>query len=205
MDEREIGLIVVGMLTTTWGPAHLMHATEWALPYDYWGTLVAATRLAHGQVGGLYAQPTGLVSLPGTAIILVPIAAVISGLGLSLHIPGPSNLHPRVLQALIAPLTGHKDPYFLAVMEETSSLLRQVFKTTNRAVFALPATGGSGMEASLINLLEPGDTMPGTDARRPFSTPAAARRSSMRLLVQEPMKTRSIATCSSGVAGVSRM
>jgi alanine-glyoxylate transaminase/serine-glyoxylate transaminase/serine-pyruvate transaminase len=73
--------------------------------------------------------------------------------------PGPSNLHPRVLQALIAPLTGHKDPYFLAVMEETSSLLRQVFKTTNRAVFALPATGGSGMEASLINLLEPGDSV----------------------------------------------
>ena len=40
--------------------------------------------------------------------------------------PGPSNLHPRVLQALIAPLTGHKDPYFLAVMEETAGLLRQV-------------------------------------------------------------------------------
>src|ERR1700716_3351978 len=73
--------------------------------------------------------------------------------------PGPSNLNPRVLQALIAPLTGHKDPYFLAVMEETASLLRQVFRTASRAVFALPATGGSGMEASLINLLEPGDTV----------------------------------------------
>jgi hypothetical protein len=90
------GLIVVGMLTTTWGPDRILHATEWALPYDYWGTLVAATRLAHGQVGGLYTQPTGLVSLPGTAIILVPVAAVISGLGLSLHIPGPGNLHPAV-------------------------------------------------------------------------------------------------------------
>src|ERR1700730_2654549 len=73
--------------------------------------------------------------------------------------PGPSNVHPRVLQALSAPLTGHKDPYFLAVMEETAGLLRQVFKTTNRATLALPATGGSGMEASLINLLEPGDTV----------------------------------------------
>lgn len=73
--------------------------------------------------------------------------------------PGPSNLHPRVLQALIAPLTGHKDPYFLAVMEETAGLLRQVFKTTNRATLALPATGGMGMEAALINLLEPGDTV----------------------------------------------
>jgi alanine-glyoxylate transaminase / serine-glyoxylate transaminase / serine-pyruvate transaminase len=73
--------------------------------------------------------------------------------------PGPSNLHPRVLAALIAPLTGHKDPYFLDVMEETAPLLRQVFQTSNRATLALPATGGSGMEASLINLLEPGDTV----------------------------------------------
>lgn len=73
--------------------------------------------------------------------------------------PGPSNLHPRVLQALIAPLIGHKDPYFLAVMEETAGLLRQVFKTQNRATLALPGTGGSGMEAALINLLEPGDTV----------------------------------------------
>ena len=72
--------------------------------------------------------------------------------------PGPSNLHPRVLQALIAPLTGHKDPYFLAVMEDTAQLLRQVFQTTGRATLALPATGGSGMEAALVNLLEPGDT-----------------------------------------------
>jgi alanine-glyoxylate transaminase/serine-glyoxylate transaminase/serine-pyruvate transaminase len=73
--------------------------------------------------------------------------------------PGPSNIHPRVLQALIAPLTGHKDPYFLTVLEDTTALLRQVFKTSNRATMALPASGGSGMEASLINLLQPGDTV----------------------------------------------
>jgi len=53
--------------------------------------------------------------------------------------------------------------------------------------------------------LEPGETMPGTAARRPLSTSAAARKSSMRLLVQEPMNTRSIATSSSGVAARSCM
>jgi alanine-glyoxylate transaminase / serine-glyoxylate transaminase / serine-pyruvate transaminase len=73
--------------------------------------------------------------------------------------PGPSNVHPRVLQALIAPLTGHKDPYFLAVMDETAALLREVFKTSNRTTLALPATGGMGMEAALINVLQPGDTV----------------------------------------------
>jgi hypothetical protein len=88
-------LVVVGMLTTTWG-ATLIGRSEWALPYDLWGTLVAATRLTHLDVGGLYTQPTGLVSLPGAAVILVPVAAVIDVAGLSLRIPGPDNLHPAV-------------------------------------------------------------------------------------------------------------
>ncbi len=73
--------------------------------------------------------------------------------------PGPSNLHPRVAQALIAPLVGHKDPYFLDLLEHTAALMRTVFQTRNAATFALPTTGGGGMEAALINLLEPGDTI----------------------------------------------
>lgn len=73
--------------------------------------------------------------------------------------PGPSNLHPRVKQALIAPLVGHKDPFFLDLMEDTTGLLRRAFCTGNDATFALPGTGGSGMEAALINALEPGDTV----------------------------------------------
>jgi hypothetical protein len=88
-------LIVIGMFTTTLGPTIIGRA-EWALPYDYWGTLVAAVRLAHLDVGGLYTQPTGLVSLPGAAVILLPVAGVISAAGLSLVIPGPHNLHPPV-------------------------------------------------------------------------------------------------------------
>jgi hypothetical protein len=87
------GLLVIGMFTTTLGPA-LLGEREWALPYDLWGTLIATSRLAHGNIGGLYAPPTGLISLPGTAVILLPCAALISALGLSLAIPGPHNPHP---------------------------------------------------------------------------------------------------------------
>jgi hypothetical protein len=89
------GLILVGMFTTTWGTA-LAGRKEWGLPYDLWGTLIATTRLAHGNIGGLYAPGTGLISLPGAAVILLPCAALISALGLSLAIPGPDNLHPAV-------------------------------------------------------------------------------------------------------------
>jgi hypothetical protein len=89
------GLVLVGMFTATWGPT-LIGRSEWALPYDLWGTLIATTRLAHGNVGGVYAPPTGLISLPGAAVILLPCAALITAFHLSLAIPGPANLHPAV-------------------------------------------------------------------------------------------------------------
>ena len=71
--------------------------------------------------------------------------------------PGPSNVHPRVLEALGAPLVGHLDPAFLAMMEETKGLLRRVFQTSNELTIPISATGSAGMEACLVNLLEPGD------------------------------------------------
>ena len=89
------GLIVIGMATSTWG-ATLLGKPGWALPDDLWRTLIAAQRLLHGDWGGLYTPPTGLVSFPGAAVILVPAAAVIDAASLSLHLPGPQNAHPGV-------------------------------------------------------------------------------------------------------------
>src|SRR3990170_1911920 len=71
--------------------------------------------------------------------------------------PGPSNVHPRVLRAMATPVMGHLDPKFLALMDETAELLRFVFQTKNAITFALPGTGSAGMEAALVNLIEPGD------------------------------------------------
>jgi len=72
--------------------------------------------------------------------------------------PGPSAVHPRVLRALATPLVGHLDPAFLELMEETKRLLRATFRTTNALTLPISATGSAGMEACLVNLLEPGDT-----------------------------------------------
>jgi alanine-glyoxylate transaminase/serine-glyoxylate transaminase/serine-pyruvate transaminase len=71
--------------------------------------------------------------------------------------PGPSAVPHRVLLALARPTLGHLDPAYLAMMDETAKRLRAVFRTTNEATLALPGTGSSGMEAALVNLLEPGD------------------------------------------------
>ena len=72
--------------------------------------------------------------------------------------PGPSNVHPRVLRALSMPLIGHLDPAFIALMEETKHLLRATFRTANALTLPISATASAGMEACLVNLLEPGET-----------------------------------------------
>jgi len=71
--------------------------------------------------------------------------------------PGPSEVHPRVLAALGQPLLGHLDPAFVALMDETQGLLRRVFRTENRLTMAVSGTGSAGMEAVIVNLVEPGD------------------------------------------------
>jgi alanine-glyoxylate transaminase / serine-glyoxylate transaminase / serine-pyruvate transaminase len=71
--------------------------------------------------------------------------------------PGPSEVHPRVLRAMSTPLVGHLDPEFVALMEDVKRLLRETFRTRNRLTLPLSATGSAGMEAVLVNLLEPGD------------------------------------------------
>ena len=73
--------------------------------------------------------------------------------------PGPSMVHPRVLRALSMPLIGHLDPAFLCVMNDIQTLLRVVFQTNNRFTIAVSGTGSAGMEASIVNLVEPGDAV----------------------------------------------
>lgn len=73
--------------------------------------------------------------------------------------PGPSEIHASVLAAMAAPTVGHLDPYFLKVMDEVQSMLRQVFQTSNHMTMAISGTGSAGMEACVVNLIEPGDRM----------------------------------------------
>ncbi len=70
---------------------------------------------------------------------------------------GPSNNHPRVMTAMIAPTVGHLDPTFIQVMDEVSELLRYAFQTDNEYTIAISGTGSSAMEAAFANVVEPGD------------------------------------------------
>jgi alanine-glyoxylate transaminase/serine-glyoxylate transaminase/serine-pyruvate transaminase len=71
--------------------------------------------------------------------------------------PGPSDVSARVLEALSRPTIGHLDPAFQGLMEEIKGALARVMSAPDYACLPLPAPGTAGMEAAIMNLLEPGD------------------------------------------------
>ncbi len=73
--------------------------------------------------------------------------------------PGPSNAHPRVLQAIGMRQVGHLDPKFIEIMNDVQELLRYQFQTDNQLTVPISGTGSAAMEASLANSLEPGDVV----------------------------------------------
>lgn len=73
--------------------------------------------------------------------------------------PGPSNVHPRVYRAMMAPVIGYLDPQFLQLLDDTQRPLRALFRTENDMTIAVSGTGTAGMEAAVYNVVEPGDTV----------------------------------------------
>lgn len=71
--------------------------------------------------------------------------------------PGPSDVHPRILEALSRPTIGHLDPVFVAMMEETKELLQYAFQTRNALTMPVSGPGSAGMETCFVNLVEPGE------------------------------------------------
>jgi len=71
--------------------------------------------------------------------------------------PGPCSIDPRVYRALSTPLIGHLDPWFTEMIGEVQALLRRTFQTKNRLTFPISASGSGGIEAAVVNPLEPGD------------------------------------------------
>jgi alanine-glyoxylate transaminase/serine-glyoxylate transaminase/serine-pyruvate transaminase len=71
--------------------------------------------------------------------------------------PGPSDVNPRILEAMGRPTIGHLDPAFVGMMDEMKDLLRYAFQTKNELSMPVSAPGSAGMEMCFVNLVEPGD------------------------------------------------
>ncbi len=71
---------------------------------------------------------------------------------------GPSNAETRVLQAMAMPPLAADEPEFAELTDELSQLVRAVFQAKSAAAsMAVPGASRSGLEASLVSLIEPGD------------------------------------------------
>jgi alanine-glyoxylate transaminase/serine-glyoxylate transaminase/serine-pyruvate transaminase len=86
----------------------------------------------------------------GIAKTFIPPRRILMG-------PGPSDVSPRVLEAIGRPTLGHLDPAFADMMEELKGLLRYAFKTENTVTFPVSGPGSVGMETCFVNLINPGD------------------------------------------------
>ena len=71
--------------------------------------------------------------------------------------PGPSDVHPRILEAMARPTIGHLDPAFVGMMDELKGMLQYAFQTQNQLTIPVSAPGSAGMETCFVNLVEPGD------------------------------------------------
>ncbi len=71
--------------------------------------------------------------------------------------PGPSDVHPRILEAVARPTIGHLDPLFVAMMDDMKALLQYALQTHNALTLPVSAPGSAGMETCIVNLAEPGD------------------------------------------------
>jgi alanine-glyoxylate transaminase/serine-glyoxylate transaminase/serine-pyruvate transaminase len=70
--------------------------------------------------------------------------------------PGPTQVEPRVYQALSKPIVGHLDPYFIQVMQEVQELVKSVYGAEKASTLVISGTGSAGMEAAISNFVEPG-------------------------------------------------
>jgi alanine-glyoxylate transaminase/serine-glyoxylate transaminase/serine-pyruvate transaminase len=70
--------------------------------------------------------------------------------------PGPSPVDPRASEALSLPITGIRDPWFLSVISDIQSGLRDVFGTENSKTFVIPGSGSAAMETAVSNFVKHG-------------------------------------------------
>lgn len=72
--------------------------------------------------------------------------------------PGPSNVHPAVLDALRLPINGHLDPDFWEILANLVAGLKELWRAGDEGLtISLSSSGNSAMEAGFLNLVDPGD------------------------------------------------
>src|SRR6266487_4781768 len=71
-------------------------------------------------------------------------------------LPGPTNVPPRVMRAMLKPLIGHRGPEFKQLMSQVLAKTKKVFET-RKDLFILTTSGTGATECALQNIIDDGD------------------------------------------------
>jgi hypothetical protein len=74
--------VIVSMVYSLWWGPVVHHSHVWMIPGDIWSTFRAAHWVGWGDIGGIYGSDTQLVTFPGIAVLLAPVAMISSTLAL---------------------------------------------------------------------------------------------------------------------------
>jgi hypothetical protein len=78
-----LAFLVAGMAFSFSWESLVHHTGSWVIPGDIWSTWRAAHWVGWGDLGGVYSSDTQLVTFPGIAVILAPLAMLSGHLGLT--------------------------------------------------------------------------------------------------------------------------
>src|SRR5207237_9753867 len=71
-----------------------------------------------------------------------------------LRVPGPTPLPARVVRSASRPMINHRGPEFAALLDDLVSGFRWALRTHND-VLLFPSSGTGGLEAGVVNILDP--------------------------------------------------
>src|SRR5271168_1475999 len=69
-----VATVVTGMAFTLWWAPVVRHHNYFIVPGDIWGTFRSAHFIGWGDIGGIYAAGTGLISFPAFLLALAPVS-----------------------------------------------------------------------------------------------------------------------------------
>jgi hypothetical protein len=96
-------VVVLGVLFAFFWDPVVRHSQSWTDPSDLWGIFRGAQYVSWGFLGGIYNQDTGMVTFPGIALLLAPVALVSDALHLSSSI-GSFRLAYPTAELLLFPV-----------------------------------------------------------------------------------------------------
>jgi hypothetical protein len=144
-------MAAVGVAGVIVGPGYY-GKTGWAIPDDLWGTLIAAQRLLHLNLASLYTPPTQLVSLPGAAVILVPVVAVLDAARIAVLAPAAVGRHPDSWL-----LVGPYEVAISAVVLFAADAIAERLGVTRPKRFLLAAAGATALWSVTVRWGHPED------------------------------------------------